>query len=92
MRGSDDVGIELPVASSWAKFVYPLATSLLARRGGSWSDSLAEAQRIWDQNGAALASQNPDRGIGDDDDGVLSKTKGLYENEHEEKRFTHKSN
>ena len=24
--------------------------------------------------------------------GVLSKTKGLYENEHEEKRFTHKSN
>ena len=73
-RGSNDAGIEPPAASLWAKFVYPLATSLLARRGGSWSDSLAEAQRTWDQNGAVLESQDLDRGIGDDgdEDGVAS--------------------
>ena len=75
-RGSADAGIEPEAASLWAKFVYPLATSLLARRGGSWSDSLAEAQRIWDQNGAVLASQDLDRGIGDDDDGECAASVG----------------
>ena len=49
--------------------MYPLATSLLARRGGSWAESLAEAQRVWDQNGAVLVPQDLERGVGDDDVG-----------------------